>query len=72
MGLRSHLEYQEDYWIGDSGASSHMVGEDKDLLAKIPIQGKVNAADGTSMPWCAKVRSRWKQFLNRASEAKES
>ena len=72
MGLRSHPEYQEDYWIGDSGASSHMVGEDKDLLAKIPIQGKVNAADGTSMPWCAKVRSMWKQFLNRASEVKES
>ena len=20
LGLRSHLDYQEDYWIGDSGA----------------------------------------------------
>ena len=48
-GLRSHLEYQEDYWIGNSGVSSHMVGEDKDLFTKIPIQGKVNAASGTSM-----------------------
>ena len=31
-GLRAHPEYQEDYWSGNSGASSHMVGEDKDLL----------------------------------------
>ena len=49
-GLRSHPEYQEDYWIGNSGASSHMVGEDKDLFTKVPIQGKVNAAYGTPMP----------------------
>ena len=33
-GLRSHPDYQEDYWIGDSGGSSHMVGDDKDLFAK--------------------------------------
>ena len=25
-GLRSHPEYQEDYWIGNSGASSHIEG----------------------------------------------
>ena len=49
-GLRSHPEYQDEYWIRDSGASSHMVGEDKDLFTKTPIQGKVNAANGTSMP----------------------
>ena len=53
-GLRSHLDYQKDYWIGDSGASSHMVGEDKDLFAKTPIQGKVNAANGSSMPMVCK------------------
>ena len=53
-GLRSHPEYQEDYCIGDSGASSHMVGEDKDLFAKTPIQEKVNAANGTSMPMVCK------------------
>ena len=53
-GLRSHPDYQEDYCIGDSGASSHMVGEDKDLFTKIPIQGKVNAANGTSMPMVCK------------------
>ena len=49
-GLRSHADYQEDHWIGDSRASSHMVGDDKDMFAKTPIQGKVNAANGTSMP----------------------
>ena len=33
-GWRSHPEYQEDYWIGDGGASSHMVGEDKRSFCK--------------------------------------
>ena len=27
-----------------------MFGDDKDLFAKTPIQGQVNAANGTSMP----------------------
>ena len=53
-GLRSYVDYQEDYWVGDSGASSHMVGDDKDLFAKTPIQGMVNAANGTSMPMVCK------------------
>ena len=53
-GLRSHPDYHEDYWIGDSGASSHMVGDAKDLLARTLIQGKVNAANGTSMPTVCK------------------
>ena len=48
------MNYQEDYWIGDSGASSHMVGDDKYLFAKTPIQGKVNAANETSMPMVCK------------------
>ena len=49
-----HPEYQEDYWIGDSWASSHMVGEDRILFAKTPIQGKVYAANGTSVPMVCK------------------
>ena len=53
-GLRSHHGYQEDYWIGDSGDSSHMVGDVKDLFAKTPIQGKVNTVNGTSMPMVCK------------------
>ena len=52
---RSHADYQEDYWIGDSGASSHMVGDDKDLFAKTPIQGKVNTSNGTSIPMVCKA-----------------
>ena len=39
-GLRSHPEYQEDYWIGNSGASSHMVGEDKIFSQRHPFKGK--------------------------------
>ena len=57
-GLRSHLDYQEDYQIGDSGDSRHMVGDNKDLFEKTPIQGKVNAANGTSMPMVCKGRIR--------------
>ena len=49
-GLQAHPNYHEDYWIGDSGASSHIVGNAKDLFAKTPIQGKVNAVNRTSMP----------------------
>ena len=48
--LQAHPDYHEDYWIGDRGASSHMVGDTKDLFAKTLIQGSVNAANGTSMP----------------------
>ena len=55
---RSHEDYQEDYWIGDSTPSSHMVGDDKDLFVKTPIQGKFNAANGTSMPMV------WKDKMN--------
>ena len=48
--LPAHPDYHKNYWIGDSGASSHMVGDAKDLFAKTPIQGSVNAVNGTSMP----------------------
>ena len=43
--LLAHPDYHKDYWIGDSGASSHMVGHAKDLFAKTPIQCSVNAAN---------------------------
>ena len=39
-GLQAHPEYYKDSWIGDSGASSHMVGDAKDLFAKTLIQRK--------------------------------
>ena len=48
--LPAHPDYHNNYWIGDSGASSHMVGDAKDLFAKTPIQGSINAMNGTSMP----------------------
>ena len=49
-GLQAHPDYHKDYWIGDSGASSHMVGDTKDLFTKTPSEGKVNAVNGSSMP----------------------
>ena len=71
-GLRSHPAYQEDYWIGDSGALSHMVGEYKDLFTKTPIQGKVNAANGTSMPMVCKGKMKVETIPKRASHVNES
>ena len=71
-GLRSHVDYQEDYWIEDSGASSHMVGDDKDLFAKTPIQGNVNAANGTSMPMVCKGKMNVEAIPKQASQVKES
>ena len=49
-GLHPHPDYHKDYWVGDSGASSHMVGDAKDLLTKPLIQGNVNAVNRTSVP----------------------
>ena len=65
-----HPEYQEDYWIRDSGASSHMVGEDKDLLGKTPIQGKANAANGTSMPMVCKGKMNVEAILKQGKPSK--
>ena len=56
-GLQAHPDYHKDYCIGDSGASSHMVGDAKNLFAKTLIQGKVNSENGTSIPivWKGKM-----------------
>ena len=55
-GMRSHPDHQVDYWIGDSGASSHMVGDDKDLFAKTPIKERSMLLMEHQFLWCAKVR----------------
>ena len=52
--LCAHPDYHKDYWIVDSGTSSDMVGDAKDLFAKTPIQGNINAVNGTSMPIVSK------------------
>ena len=35
-------EVDEDFWIGDSGASSHLIGSEKDVFDKKMIKGSVN------------------------------
>ena len=42
-------EVDEDLWIGDSGASIHLIGSDKDVLDKKMIEGSVNTANGEKM-----------------------
>ena len=39
----------EDLWIGDSGASSHLIGSEKDVFDKKMIEGSVNTANGEKM-----------------------
>ena len=55
-GLRSHLDYQEDYWIGDSGALSHMVGDDKDILKRLPFKERSMQLMEHQCPWFVNVR----------------
>ena len=42
-------EVDEDVWIGDSGASSHLIGSEKDVFDKKMIEGSVNTANGEKM-----------------------
>ena len=39
----------EDLWIGDSGASSHLIGSEKDAFNKKMIKGSINTANGEKM-----------------------
>ena len=55
-GLRSHPDYQEDYWIGDSVTSSHMWVRIKISLQRLPFKEKLMLLMVHQCPWCAKVR----------------
>ena len=39
----------EDLWIGDSGASSHFIGSEKDVFDEKMIKGSINTANGEKM-----------------------
>ena len=39
----------EDVWIGDSGASSHSIGSEKDVFDKKMIEGSINTANGEKL-----------------------
>ena len=43
------LAEEEDLWIGDSGASSHMVGIEEHVFNKKLISGSVSTANGAHM-----------------------
>ena len=48
---------EEDLWIGDSGASSHMMGSEEHVFNKILITGSVRTANGAHMKCCVKETS---------------
>ena len=39
----------EDLWIGDSGASSHLIGSEKDVFDKKRVKGSINTANSEKM-----------------------
>ena len=39
----------EDLWIGDSGASSHLIVSEKDVFDKKMIEGSINTANNEKM-----------------------
>ena len=42
-------EVDDDLWIGDSGASSHLIGSEKDVFDKKMIKGSINTANSEKM-----------------------
>ena len=42
-------EVDEDFWIGDSGVSIHLIGSEKGVFDKNRIEGSVNTANGEKM-----------------------
>ena len=42
-------QVDEDLWIGDSGASSHLIGSEKDVFDKKMIKASVNTANSEKM-----------------------
>ena len=51
MNLESAMKIveEEDLWIGDSGASNHMMGSEEHVLNKKLISGSVRTANGAHM-----------------------
>ena len=51
MNLESAMKLaeEEDLWIGDSGASSHIMGSDAHVFNKKMITGSVRTANGAHM-----------------------
>ena len=51
MNLESAMKIaeEEDLWIGDSGASSHMMGSEEHVFNKKLISGSVRTANGAHM-----------------------
>ena len=51
MNLESAMKIaeEEDLWIGDSGASSHMIGSEEHVFNKKLISGSVRTANGAHM-----------------------
>ena len=51
MSLESAMKLaeEEDLWIGDSGASSHMMGSEEHVFNKKLISGSVRTANGAHM-----------------------
>ena len=59
-------EVDEDLWIGDSGASSHLIGSENDVFNKKMIKRSVNTANSEKM----KIKKMIKGSVNTANGEK--
>ena len=57
-------EVDEDLWIGESGASSHLIGSEKGVFDKKMIKGSANTANGGMM----KIECEGKVNANRSTK----
>ena len=63
-------EVDEDLWIGDSGASSHLIGSEKGLFDKKMIKGSVNTANGEKMKIKCEGKANVNHFTKTGYESK--
>ena len=59
MNLESAMKIaeEEDLWIGLSGASSHMMGNEEDVFNKKYISGSMRTSNGAHRKCCVKGTS---------------
>ena len=60
----------EDIWIGDSGASSHLIGSEKDVFDKKMIEGSINTANSEKMKIMCEGKVNVSHFTKTGYESK--
>ena len=62
---------EEDLWIGDSGASSHMMGSEEHVFNKKLISGSMRTSNGAHMKMLCALRVKVISGMNRGFSASQ-